>query len=577
MRRVSLSAKLFIAALPLLVAVGALLTSSIRTDFDEVAQARRGAQLGTTWELLIVSIRSVEAEQAIPADADQTAIVDARRATDSSMIDVRDIVRDIDANEDMVLAFDSATSALVKARVGAEAGDDIQVSPSGIGTTTGTLIAVLEFDTAQRELIGLGRLLPDQAADILIGRELYAVASLAATEQTANDLVTTLSDWPESRYLSSIAQAAALGDTVVAKVSEFVNIAPPEWQAEFGDRWAKILSDTAKDLDEIVAQADSGNFVAFEPARFNETISGIATVRDGLASEIVSDANSRADRLQQTTFFEIGVTLVAVLLAALMALVLTRSITRRVRLVSDKAREVANIQLPALVSALADPRGRSAIPEVSPIENAGSDELGELAGAFNTVQSTLVDVAHQQVEVLRRGVSNIFVTMARRTRSLIDRQLALLDELEAEVDDPAVLANYYQLDHLATRMRRNSESLLVLANAESRRRRTKATDVDDVVRAAIGEVDDYRRIDVLNLDQLQVRGAVVADISHLLAELLDNASSFSPPESRVTVSGRFADEDYLISIADEGDFPLILGSKDWPLRVDWVRVWGEPN
>ena len=137
-------------------------------------------------------------------------------------------------------------------------------------------------------------------------------------------------------------------------------------------------------------------------------------------------------------------------------------------------------------------------------------------------------------------------------RSLIDRQLALLDELEAEVDDPAVLANYYQLDHLATRMRRNSESLLVLANAESRRRRTKATEIDDVVRAAIGEVEDYRRIDVLNLDHLQVRGAVVADISHLLAELLDNASSFSPPESRVTSSGRYAGEHYLISIADEG-------------------------
>ena len=115
-----------------------------------------------------------------------------------------------------------------------------------------------------------------------------------------------------------------------------------------------------------------------------------------------------------------------------------------------------------------------------------------------------------------------------------------------------MLANYYQLDHLATRMRRNSESLLVLANAESRRRRTKATDVDDVVRAAIGEVEDYRRIDVLNLDHLQVRGAVVADISHLLAELLDNASSFSPPESRVAVSGRYAGEHYLISIVDEG-------------------------
>ena len=269
-------------------------------------------------------------------------------------------------------------------------------------------------------------------------------------------------------------------------------------------------------------------------------MAGIATIRDQLAEQIVVDAESEADALQQETFLRIGVTLIALLLAALMALLLTRSITRRVRAVSDKAHEVATIQLPALVSALRDPRGRSVIPDVVPIEDAGTDELGELAGAFNVVQSTLVDVAHEQIEVLRRGVSDIFVTMARRTRSLIDRQLALLDELEADVDDPSVLANYYQLDHLATRMRRNSESLLVLANAESRRRRTKATDVDDVVRAAIGEVEDYRRIDVLNLDHLQVRGAVVADISHLLAELLDNASSFSPPESRVTVSGRYA-------------------------------------
>ena len=292
--------------------------------------------------------------------------------------------------------------------------------------------------------------------------------------------------------------------------------------------------------------------MTFDATEFNETVAGIATIRDQLAEQIVTDAESEADTLQQETFLRIGITLIALLLAALMALLLTRSITRRLRAVSDKAHEVATIQLPALVSALRDPRGRSVIPDVAPIEDAGTDELGELAGAFNVVQSTLVDVAHEQIEVLRRGVSDIFVTMARRTRSLIDRQLALLDELEADVDDPSVLANYYQLDHLATRMRRNSESLLVLANAESRRRRTKATDVDDVVRAAIGEVEDYRRIDVLNLDHLQVRGAVVADISHLLAELLDNASSFSPPESRVTVSGRYADEHYLISISDEG-------------------------
>ena len=142
--------------------------------------------------------------------------------------------------------------------------------------------------------------------------------------------------------------------------------------------------------------------------------------------------------------------------------------------------------------------------------------------------------------------------MARRNRSLIDRQLAMLDEFEAEVDDPEVLSNYYQLDHMATRMRRNSESLLVLANAEPKRRRVKATEIDDVVRAAIGEVEDYRRIEVETLEHLQVRGNVVADVSHLLAELLDNATSFSPPDSVVRVGGRRAGDSYMLRIVDSG-------------------------
>jgi hypothetical protein len=114
------------------------------------------------------------------------------------------------------------------------------------------------------------------------------------------------------------------------------------------------------------------------------------------------------------------------------------------------------------------------------------------------------------------------------------------------------LSNYYQLDHLATRMRRNSESLLVLAGTEPKRRRVKATEIDDVVRASIGEVEDYRRIDIEHLESLQVRGTVVADVSHLIAELLDNATAFSPPESPVRVGGRRAGDTYLLRIVDSG-------------------------
>ena len=188
MRRLSLSAKLFVAALPLLVAVTALLALSIRDGVEEVNQARRGALLGSTWEPLIASIQAIEAEQRISDGGDQAAIVDARRATDSSMSDLRQVVRRIGDSNAMVVKIGLATGALSTGRVAVDSGDDFQV-----------IAAVRAYDTAERELIGLGRLLPAEAGDAELGRTLLAVASLAATEQTANDVVQSIGDWPDVR------------------------------------------------------------------------------------------------------------------------------------------------------------------------------------------------------------------------------------------------------------------------------------------------------------------------------------------------------------------------------------------
>ena len=168
------------------------------------------------------------------------------------------------------------------------------------------------------------------------------------------------------------------------------------------------------------------------------------------------------------------------------------------------------------------------------------------------MQSTLEHVATQQIEVLRKGVADMFVTLARRNRSLIDRQLAMIDTLERNEENPDTLADFYQLDHLATRMRRNAESLLVLAGSEPQKKWRTPMEVDDVVRAALGEVEDYRRIDVLALEAVRLKGSVVADLAHLLSELLENATSFSPPETRVRIAGHFHDDGYLITITDRG-------------------------
>jgi hypothetical protein len=321
MRRLSLSAKLFVAALPLLVAVSALLALSIRDGFDDIGEARRGAQLGSTWEPLIASIQAIETEQRTSDSGDQVAILDARRATDSSMSDLREVIRGIGDSTAMVVKIGSATGALSTGRVAVDSGDDFQV-----------IAAVRAYDTAERELIGLGRLLPAEAGDAELGRTLLAVASLAATEQTANDVVQSIGNWPESGDPAGVVQAALLGDSMVATIDEFENVAPDAWLSEFREgRWARRLSDSMDRLDGIVVAADRGAFVAFDATEFTDTVAGIATIRDQLAEQIVTDAESEADALQQETFIRIGITLAALLLAGLMAFFLTRSITRRVR------------------------------------------------------------------------------------------------------------------------------------------------------------------------------------------------------------------------------------------------------
>ena len=547
MRRLSLSAKLFIAALPLLVTIGALLSLSFSQSLRDVNDARRGAELGATWDPLIHTIRSIETEQTVSEGGDATAIAEARRVTNQAMVAMNNAVEGLGDSQALTLQLGQALTAL---NLGREAFDTPALAEAR-NTTAG-----YSYDEAENDLISLGRLLPAEAGDRQLGRELTAVAALAEVEQAGTGLVEAVGDnLRRSPDTMNFDQAQLLGSSLLESVSLFQAVAPEAWLVRFRDAsFPRVIADGRRQLDQLFLYdpASGDPLPQLDLESLAVPVAQVAEFRDTLASEIVERADTSADELQRTNLIRAGITLLTVVVAGLIAMFITRSITRRVRAVSNKANEVADTQLPALVDALRDPKAKGRLPEVAPLDDRGADELGELAAAFNSVQRTLVEVASEQVEVLRRGVSDIFITMARRNRSLVDRQLALLDELEAEVDDPDVLANYYQLDHLATRMRRNSESLLVLASAEPKRRRTKATEIDDVVRAAIGEVEDYRRIDIADLESLQVRGNVVADVSHLLAELLDNAASFSPPESRVRVSGRYAGDHYLITIADEG-------------------------
>jgi signal transduction histidine kinase len=235
-----------------------------------------------------------------------------------------------------------------------------------------------------------------------------------------------------------------------------------------------------------------------------------------------------------------------------MVFLIGRSLGTRIGTVTDAADRMARKDIVDMLDALRDPDAPPAdVPSLA-LDTSSGDEVGDLARSFVSMHRSFLEVSARQMESLRAGVSGILVTLARRNSSLVDRQLALLDELEAREDDPETLGGFYQVDHLAARMRRNAESLLVLAGSDSPRVWAKPTEVSDVVRAALSEVDDYQRVELLALEPARLSGAAVADVAHLLAELLENSVQFSAPDEPVRVTGLFDVDGYELSITDRG-------------------------
>lgn len=243
-----------------------------------------------------------------------------------------------------------------------------------------------------------------------------------------------------------------------------------------------------------------------------------------------------------------GATLAAVVFAAWVGRRLSRSAAE----LAVAAEDLATGGVEAVVASL---RGDVAhrVPRPDEIDHGACSELRTTADALNHVAKTLVEVAGAQQDALRTGISELFVNLARRNQALLDRQIEFIDHLEANEEDPDQLEQLFRLDHLATRMRRNAESLLVLAGAEMPRARARDVAVEDVVRVAVGEIEDFGRIGLLGVDGAQVAGAVAVDLAHLLAELVENGTQYSPADQPVDVIGhRAGDGGYVLTVADRG-------------------------
>ncbi len=396
----------------------------------------------------------------------------------------------------------------------------------------------------------------------------YAVESYLAANQIANELSS----------LSAGIGTAEQSDLNIARSIEAISAGRASFD-ERHDYWQTALDDEELRTLFLDLSWSSGVefFVAvderFLPAVATRDLNAAITILNNevrpsfeehqrLIDQVVTLARQElaAQESDARDLIRSRLTILAIVLGAIIVLAVAlgvaviRAISRPVKQLTAAAYRAAEEELPRVVYAIQNMGADDdalAIPGLDEFGVDSSDELADLAAAFNTVQQTAVKLASEQARI-RRNVAEMFVNLGRRNQSLLNRTLSFISELERTERDPETLDDLFRLDHLTTRMRRNAESLLVLAGSEPARTWTKPVELGNVVRAALSEIESYDRVEFHDIEPARVRGNAIADVAHLLAELIENATVFSPPTSRVRVVGRKADHGYVITVIDQG-------------------------
>jgi signal transduction histidine kinase len=292
------------------------------------------------------------------------------------------------------------------------------------------------------------------------------------------------------------------------------------------------------------------------PAAWQSGVQSFLTAFDGAASvgrqSDTKGAAHAGDVILLRLILIGGAGLAAVIISALLLIQFGRRMTRELTSFLTAVRALADERLPLVVRRLRHGERVDITAEAPPLAlRASTREVTEIAEAFSVVQRTAVEAAVGEAE-LRAAASVVFRSLARRSQSLLQRQLGMLDSMERGTNDPDALEQLFRLDHLTTRMRRHAEGLIVLSGAPSGRRWRDPVPVVEVLRGAIGEIEDYTRVDLTASAGGVVAGGAVADVTHLLAELIENAANYSPPGTRVTVTAGATASGLAIEVEDRG-------------------------
>ncbi|MEZ0094762.1 nitrate- and nitrite sensing domain-containing protein [Streptacidiphilus sp. EB129] len=310
---------------------------------------------------------------------------------------------------------------------------------------------------------------------------------------------------------------------------------------------------------------------------WQRTLNSTLTQLAGIDLQAATIAGDRASSAAMDVVWRDGavglVGLLAVLASVLVSLRIGRGLVRELVGLRDSAFDLAGVRLPDVMRRLRDGEAVDIAAEAPPVTlpSRTRDEVAQVGRAFDAVQRAAVQAAVEQAE-LRRGVAAVFLNLARRSQTLLHRQLTLLDAMERRVDDPDELEDLFRLDHLTTRMRRHAEGLIILSGAAPGRSWRRPVRILDVVRAAVGEVEDYARVRVHRMPPVAVVGGAVSDVVHLVAELVENAAVFSPPHTQVRIQGEQVAHGFVLEIDDRG---LGMGEEALTAANDRLVVGGD--
>jgi signal transduction histidine kinase len=440
------------------------------------------------------------------------------------------------------------------------------IRTASTGTQLPALIVIQEYATAINSLLAVESQIAVGSSDSTLAgsvRVLGLVSSMKEqgsqqqallTSALSSDLISLGQFGPAQQSAITDAQAQQQGD-----LNEFDTAATASQRQLFNNVVSSpnIVQAQAQE-QQAISLASSNSPIATDPtisdasSALSYVVVGLRSVEQQFADSVISRSNSlRNGAITSAVVFSLAVALLLGI-ALVTTIVIGRSMVRPLRRLRNGALEVAEKRLPEVVRRMSETDGEGVPLETEPIDVDSSDEIGEVARAFDQVHKEAVRLAADEA-ALRGNINAMFVNLSRRSQSLVERQIKVITRLEQGEQDSNRLASLFLMDHLATRMRRNSENLLVLAGHERSRRWSRPVVLVDVLRAAVSEIEQYERVTLNVQPEVSIRTEAVSDVVHLTAELLENATSFSAAGTPVTLSAYSLNSGgALVEITDQG-------------------------